>query len=60
MNIIQRKNKSNWVGHILRGNCLLKHVTGEKIEGRIEVTGRKERRCKKLEVQEIETGSTGS
>ena len=30
------------------GNCLLKHVIGRKIEGRIEVTGRRERRRKKL------------
>jgi hypothetical protein len=31
----------------LRRNCLLKHVIEEKIEGRIEVTGRR-RRCKQL------------
>jgi len=31
----------------LRSSCLLKHVE-EKIEGRIEVTGRRERRRKKL------------
>jgi len=30
----------NWIGHILRGNCLLKHVIEGKIEERIEVTGR--------------------
>ena len=27
------KRKANWIGHILRRNCLLKHVT----EGNIEV-----------------------
>jgi hypothetical protein len=39
--------KTNWIGHILRSNCLLKHVEG-KIGGRIEVTGRQGRRRKKL------------
>jgi hypothetical protein len=33
--------KANWIGHILNKNCLLKHVTEGKIEGRIEVTGRR-------------------
>jgi hypothetical protein len=32
----------------LRSNCLLKHVIEEKIEGRIEMTGRGERRSKQL------------
>jgi hypothetical protein len=35
-----RKQKANWIGHILRRNCLLQQVTEEKIQGRIEVTGR--------------------
>jgi hypothetical protein len=30
-----------WIGHILRRNCLLKHVTERKIEGRIRMTGRR-------------------
>jgi len=25
------KRKANWIGHILRKNCLLKHVIGGKI-----------------------------
>ena len=33
-----------YIGHILCRNCLLKHVTEGKIEGRIEVTGRRGRR----------------
>jgi len=34
--------KANWIGHILRRNCLLKHVTEGKIERRIEwKTGKK-------------------
>jgi len=32
----------------LRRNCLLKHVIEGKIEGRIEVTGRRRRRRKQL------------
>jgi hypothetical protein len=42
------RRKANWIGHILRGNCLLKHVIEGKIEGRIEVAGRRGRRCKQL------------
>jgi len=30
-----RRRKANWIGHILRRNCLLKHVIEGKIEGRI-------------------------
>jgi len=37
-----RKGKANWIGHILRRNCLLQRVTERKIQGGIEVTGRKE------------------
>jgi hypothetical protein len=38
------KRKSNWIGHILRRNCLLQQVIEEKIKGKVEVTGRRERR----------------
>jgi hypothetical protein len=40
--------KANWVGHILHGNCLSKHVIEGKVERRIEVTGRREMRRKQL------------
>ena len=43
-----RKRKVNWIGHILRRNCLLQRVTEGKIQGGIEVTGRQGRRRKKL------------
>ena len=43
-----RKRKVNWVGHILRRNCLLKQVTEGKKKGEIEVTRRRGRRRKKL------------
>jgi len=31
-----RKRKANWIGHILRRNCLLQRVTEGKIQGGIE------------------------
>jgi len=40
--------KANWIGHILRRNCLLKHVIEGKIKKRIYVTGIGERRRKHL------------
>jgi hypothetical protein len=43
-----RKRKANWIGHILRSNCLLQRVIEEKIQGEIEVTGRQGRRRRKL------------
>jgi hypothetical protein len=43
-----KRRKANWIGHILRRNCLLKHVIEGKIEGRIEMTGRRGRRHKQL------------
>jgi hypothetical protein len=42
------KQKANWIGHILRRNCLLQSVIKGKIKGGIEVTGRRGRRRRKL------------
>jgi len=42
------KRKANWIGHILHRNCLLQQVIEGKIEGGIEVTGRRGRRFRKL------------
>jgi len=42
------KRKANWIGHILRRNCLLQRVIEGKIKGRMEVTGRRRRRRMKL------------
>jgi hypothetical protein len=39
---------ANWIGQILRRNCLLKHVIEGKVEGRMETTGRRGRRRKQL------------
>ena len=44
----KRKWKANWIGHILRRNCLLKQVIEGKIKGKMEVTRRRGRRRKKL------------
>jgi hypothetical protein len=62
-----KRRKANWIGHILRRNCLLKHVIEGKLEGRIEMTGRRGRRRKQLlddlkekKILEIETRSTRS
>ena len=43
-----RRRKVNWIGHILRRNCLLQRVIEGKIQGGIEVTGRQGRRRRKL------------
>ena len=42
------KRKANWIGHILRRNCLLKQVIEGKIKVEIEVTRRQGRRRKNL------------
>jgi hypothetical protein len=42
------KRKANWIGHILRKNCLLQRVTEGKIQEGIEVTGIQGRRRRKL------------
>jgi len=43
-----RKRKANWIGHILRRNCLLQLVIEGKIQEETEVTGRRGRRRRKL------------
>ena len=43
-----RKRKANWIGHILRRNCLLKQIIEGKVKGEMEVTRRRGRRRKKL------------
>ena len=44
-----RKRKANWIGHILRRNCLLQQVIEGKIKGQIEVKRRRRRRKKLLD-----------
>jgi len=43
-----RKRKANWIGHILRRNCLLQRVIEGKIKGGMEVTGSRGRKRRKL------------
>ena len=43
-----RKRKANWIGHILRRNFLLQQVIEGKVQGGIEVTGRRGRRRRQL------------
>ena len=42
------KRKANWIGHILRRNCLLQRVIEGKIKGGTEVISRRGRTRKKL------------
>jgi hypothetical protein len=46
-NILERR-KVNCIGHMLGRNCLLKQVIEGKLEGRLEMTGRRGRRHKQL------------
>ena len=43
-----RKRKANWIGHVLRRNCLLKQVIEGKIKGEMEMIRRRGRRRRKL------------
>jgi hypothetical protein len=43
-----KTRKANCIGHILYRNCLLKQFFAGKIDGGIEVTGRRGKRCKQL------------
>jgi hypothetical protein len=43
-----KRRRANWIGHILRRNCLLKHVIEGKLDGRIEVTGRRGRKRRQI------------
>ena len=43
-----KRRKADWIGHIWRRNCLLKQVIEGKVEGRMEVTGRRGSRFKQL------------
>jgi hypothetical protein len=47
-NIQKKGGKFKWIDHMLLRNCLLKHMIEQKLEGRIEVMGRRGRRRKQL------------
>jgi hypothetical protein len=50
MNILRtiKRRKVNWIGYILHRNCPLTQVIERKMAGRIQVTGKRGRRCKHL------------
>jgi hypothetical protein len=56
MNILKaiKRRKANWIGHILRRNCLFKHVIEEKIEEMIELVGNRRRRKRKQLLDNLE------
>jgi hypothetical protein len=43
-----RRRKANWIGQILRRNCLVNHVFGGTMEGKIKVMERRGRRHQQL------------
>ena len=43
-----RKRKANWIGQILRRNCLVRQVIEGKVKGEMEVTRRGGRRRKEV------------
>jgi hypothetical protein len=49
-NILQttKRRRAKWIGHVLHTKYLIKHVTEGNVERRLEVTGRRGRRRKKL------------
>ena len=57
-----KRRKADWIGHILRSNCQLKHITEGKIIVGIEMTEKQRRRRKHLldEFKETEQGNTRS
>jgi hypothetical protein len=57
-NILQtiKGRRADWIGHILCRNCLLQLV----VEGKIEGTGRRGRRCKQLLDNRKEKADTGN
>jgi len=62
MNILHtiKERKANWIGHILRRNCLLKHVTEGNVEWRTEVTERRGRRQKNYCITLMKQEDTGN
>jgi hypothetical protein len=47
LHTIKRRN-ANWIGQKFRRHCFVKHIIEGKIEGGIEVTGRRRRRRNQL------------
>jgi hypothetical protein len=43
-----KRRKADWIGYILRINCLLNLTVEGKREGNTEETGRRGRKCRQL------------
>jgi hypothetical protein len=54
-----KRKKANWISHIVYRNSLLKHAIEGKIEGRIDVMGRRVRRRNHLLDDLTERGGGG-
>jgi hypothetical protein len=50
-----KRRKAYWIGYILHTKCLQKHITKGN-RGKVEVTGRRERRSKQLLCNLKDTG----
>ena len=50
MNILHtvRRREVNWIGNVLRRNCLLKHIIKNNTEGEMEVRKRERRRRRQV------------
>jgi hypothetical protein len=48
LHTVKRRKRTNWIGRMLRRNCVLKHVIKGSIEGKREMTRRRGRRCSQL------------
>jgi hypothetical protein len=55
-----KRRKTNWTGHILCRNCLLKYVIEGKLEGRTEMTGRRGRSVSSYWMTLRQRGDTGN
>jgi hypothetical protein len=58
--ILQTKRTTNWIGHIWRRNCHVKHVFEGKIGGGIAVTGIRGIRNKQLPDDLMKRGVPGN
>jgi hypothetical protein len=55
-----KRRKAIWIGHIVCRNCLLKHVTEGKLDGKLSVTGRRGRGISSYWVTLRKRDDTGS
>jgi hypothetical protein len=57
--VYNKKGKAYWIGHIMPRNCIQKQVIKGKIEGKMEVTGRRRiRRRRRIRTTTTTTTTT--